>query len=175
MRGWRWAAVVVTALVVGGCGGEVALADRDSIDQFDVPSLDPTARHPCDLLPDETAIELGLLREGGSGSAQSDANCFFTDAVDSSVDVRVETYDPDAEGALAPVPHVLGEAFGGDDDHEYAAVEGYPGHTESFPDSCNLGVALSDEHRLFIQVSADDACETALLTARAVIAGAPRS
>lgn len=175
MRGWRWVPVVVTAVVVGGCGGTVELADRDSIDQFDVPPLDPTEHHPCDLLPDATAVELGLLHEGGAGSAQTGANCFFTNTVDSSVDVRVRTHDPDAEEVLAPVPHTLDAAFGGDDGHEYVSVEGYPGYTESFPDSCNLGVALSDDHALFIQVSADDACQTAISTAEAFIAAIPES
>lgn len=173
MRGWRWAAVVVAVVLVGGCGGEVDLAERDSIDQFDVPPLDPTARHPCDLLPDETAIDLGLLGEGDSGVPQSDDNCFFTDAIDSSVDVRVETHDPDAEEDEPPVPHTLSAAFEGGEAHEYVAVEGYPGYTETFPNSCNLGVATSDEHSLFVQVSAEDACETAIRTARSVIAGSP--
>lgn len=173
MRGWRWAAVAVAAMLVGGCGGEVDLADRDSIDQFDVPPLDPSVRHPCDLLTDETAIVLGLLAEGGGGSPQSDDNCFFTDAVDSSVDVRVETHDPDAEEDEPPVPRALSAAFEGGEAYEYVAVEGYPGYTETFPDSCNLGLATSDEHSLFVQVSADDACETAIQTARSLITASP--
>lgn len=174
MRGWRWATVTIMALLVGGCGGEVDLADRDSIDQFEVAPLNPTEHHPCDLLPNATAVDLGLLQEEGSGSAQSDANCFFTDTVDSSVDVRVRTHDPNAEEALPPVPHVLDAAFE-DDGHAYVTVEGYPGYTEPFPDSCNLGVALSDEHSLFIQVSADDACATAVSTAEALITELPQS
>ncbi|MBR8740671.1 DUF3558 family protein [Nocardiopsis sp. MG754419] len=173
MRAWRGVAVAVTAVLVGGCGGEIEPADRDSIDQFDVPALDPTAQHPCDLLPDATAVDLGLLEEGGSGSRQSDANCFFTNAVDSSVDVWVETYDPDTEEDGAPVVRTLAAAFEGGAGHEYVTVEGYPGHTETFPDSCNLDVALSDEHSLFVQVSADDACQTAVLTARALITASP--
>lgn len=173
MRGCGWAAVAVAAVLVGGCGGEVDLADRDSIDQFDVPPLDPGARHPCDLLTDETAVDLGLLAEGGGGSPQSDQNCFFTDAVDSSVDVRVRTHDPDADEDDPPVPRILSAAFEGGQAYEYVMVEGYPGYTETFSDSCNLELATSDTHSLFVQVSADDACETAIETARSLIAASP--
>ncbi|GAA1460734.1 hypothetical protein GCM10009603_23520 [Nocardiopsis exhalans] len=164
------------AVLVGGCAGEVELADRDSIDQFEVPALDPGAEHPCDLFPDATAIELGILHEDGSGSAQSDANCFFTNRVDASVDVRVDLREdlPDGEEAeKSAVAATVSAAFAGTDDQEFASVEGYPGVTTAFPDSCNLTVATSDEHELSVQVSADDACETALEIARTVIANSP--
>lgn len=177
MRGRGWAATAAAvAVLVGGCAGEVELADRDSIDQFGVPALDAAAEHPCDLLPDAAAVELGILHEDGSGSAQSDANCFFTNRVDASVDVRVDLRGdlPDEEEAeKSAVAATVSAAFAGAEDQEYTSVEGYPGVTTAFPDSCNLTVATSDEHELYVQVSADDACDTAVEVARTVIANAP--
>ena len=182
MRGRRRAATAVAATVlvlVGACGGETELAERDSIDQFEVPPLEPTAEHPCDLVTDTVAVELGILHEDGSGSAQSDSNCFFTNQVDASVDVRLEVLGEDedqgeeeAEETTA-VAAVVSAAFAGEDEQEFASVEGYPGVTTAFPDSCNLSVATSDEHELLVQVSADDACDTAVEVARTVIANSP--
>ncbi|QRN79246.1 MAG: DUF3558 domain-containing protein, partial [Nocardiopsis sp. BM-2018] len=63
MRGRGWAATAAAVVLVGGCSGEVELADRDSIDQFGVPALDLHAEHPCALVPDATAVELGILHE----------------------------------------------------------------------------------------------------------------
>jgi hypothetical protein len=179
MRGRSRAATTAAAVILlaGGCGGEVDLADRDSIDQFEVPALEATADHPCDLLTDAVAVELGILHEGGNGSAQSDSNCFYTNRVDASVDVRVDVPGDDAaagDGAEeTAVAAVVSAAFAGQADQEYTSVEGYPGVTTAFPDSCNLSVAASDEHTLFVQVSADDACETAVTIAGTVIANAP--
>ncbi|GAB3748500.1 DUF3558 family protein [Nocardiopsis nanhaiensis] len=170
MRGWRWAVTTASVILVGACAGEVELADRDSISQFEVAPLEPTAEHPCDLLPDDTAADLGILAEDGGGSPQSDTNCFYTDQVDSSVDVRVEEFEDADETVVATT---VAAAFSGEDGQEFASVEGYPGLTTEFPDSCNLNVATSDEHELFVQVSADDACETAVEVAAAVIASSP--
>ncbi|WP_017579522.1 DUF3558 family protein [Nocardiopsis valliformis] len=172
MRGRGRVATAAAVALVIGCSGEIELADRDSIDQFDVPALDLNAEHPCDLLPDATAVELGILHEDGSGSAQSDGNCYFTNRVDASVDVRVDLFDEDlaTESAVATT---VSAAFSGADGQEFASVGGYPGFTTAFPDSCNLTVATSDEHELFVQVSADDACDTAVKIARTVIANSP--
>lgn len=174
MRGRGWAATAAAVVLVGGCSGEVELADRDSIDQFGVPALDLHAEHPCALVPDATAVELGILHEDGSGSAQSDGNCYFTNRVDASVDVRVDRFDEDlaTESAVAAT---VSAAFSGAEGREFASVEGYPGFTTVFPDSCDLIVATSDEHELFVQVSADDACDTAVEVARTVIANSPES
>ena len=172
MRGRGWAATAAVAVLASGCSGEVELADRDSIDQFGVPALDLNAEHPCELVPDATAVELGILHEDGSGSAQSDGNCYFTNRVDASVDVRVDHFDEDlaTESAVATT---VSAAFSGTGGQEFASVEGYPGYTTAFPDSCGLVVAASDEHELFVQVSADDACDTAVEVARVVITNSP--
>lgn len=172
MRGRGWAATAVAAVLVSGCSGEAELADRDSIDQFEVPALDLTAEHPCDLLPDATAVALGILHEDGSGSDQSDGNCYFTNRVDASVDVRVDLFDEDLATGSA-VAAAVSAAFSGADGQEFTSVEGYPGVTTAFPGSCDLTVAASDEHELFVQVSADDACATAVEVARVVIANSP--
>ncbi|PWV58019.1 DUF3558 family protein [Nocardiopsis sp. L17-MgMaSL7] len=161
----RVRAAVVVALLLSGCA--VDLEERDSIRQFEVAALDPTDTHPCDLLPDATAVELGILDEEGEGSPQSDANCFYTNRVDASVDLRVEVHEEkDA------VESTVSAAFSGADDQEFASVEGYPGVTTEFPDSCNLTVAVSDEHSFYVQVSADEACEVAVEVARTAITNA---
>ncbi|WP_017587580.1 DUF3558 family protein [Nocardiopsis ganjiahuensis] len=172
-RGRAAAAVAAVSVLVGACGGETELAERDSIDQFGVPPLEPTAAHPCDLITDDVAVELGILHEDGSGSAQSDSNCFFTDRVDASVDVRVEVLDETGAEDTTAVAAVVSAAFAGEGGQEFADVEGYPGVTTAFPDSCNLSVATSDEHELSVQVSADDACDTAVEIARTAIANSP--
>lgn len=158
----RVRAAVVVALLLSGCA--VDLEERDSIRQFEVAALDPTDTHPCDLLPDATAVELGILDEEGEGSPQSDANCFYTNRVDASVDLRVEVHEEkDA------VEDTVAAAFSGADDQEFVSVAGYPGVTTEFPDSCNLTVAVSDEHSFYVQVSADEACEMAVEVARTAI------
>ncbi|MEU3016691.1 DUF3558 family protein [Nocardiopsis sp. NPDC007018] len=166
-----WARVAVAGvtgvLLVGGCAADRELADRDSIRQFEVSAWDPSDAHPCDLVSDPTARELRILDQEGSGSAQSDANCFYTNRVDASVDVRVETHEErDA------VAGVIEAAFSGREGQTYVHVEGYPGVTTQFPDSCNLSVAVSDDHSVYVQVSADEACERAVEVARVVVAHA---
>lgn len=162
----RGRVAVAAVLLVSGCGS-AELAERDSIRQFEVPALDPTDTHPCDLLPDATAVELGILDEEGEGSPQSDANCFYTNRVDASVDLRVEVHEEkDA------VEDTVAAAFSEADDQEFVSVEGYPGVTTEFPDSCNLTVATSNEHSFYVQVSADEACEVAVEVARTAITNA---
>ncbi|WP_017546387.1 DUF3558 family protein [Nocardiopsis prasina] len=161
----RVRATVVVALLLSGCA--VDLEERDSIRQFEVAALDPTHTHPCALLPDAAAVELGILDEEGEGSPQSDANCFYTNRVDASVDLRVEVHEEkDA------VETTVAAAFSGADDQEFVSVEGYPGVTTEFPDSCNLTVGVSDEHSFYVQVSADEACEVAVEVARTAITNA---
>ncbi|MFE1166944.1 DUF3558 family protein [Nocardiopsis sp. NPDC058789] len=153
---------VVAAFLLTGCA--VELEERDSIRQFEVSALDPTSAHPCDLLPDPAAVDLGILDEEGEGSPQSDANCFYTNRVDASVDLRVEVHEErDA------VESTVATAFSGPEDEEFVSVEGYPGVTLEFPDSCDLTVAVSDEHSFYVQVSADEACELAVGVARTAI------
>ena len=153
---------VVVALLLSGCA--VELEERDSIRQFEVGALDPTHTHPCALLSDAAAVELGILDQEGEGSPQSDANCFYTNRVDASVDLRVEVHEErDA------VESTVSAGFSGAEDEEFVSVEGYPGVTTEFPDSCNLTVAVSDEHSFYVQVSADAACEVAVEVARTAI------
>ncbi len=161
----RARAAVVAALLLSGCAAE--LEERDSIRQFDVAALDPTNAHPCDLLPDTAAVELGILAPGGEGSRQSDANCYYTNRVDASVDLRVEVHE-DGDAVEATVS----AAFSGADDQGFVSLEGYPGVSTEFPDSCNLGVAVSDGHSFFVQVSADEACGTAVEVARTAVTNA---
>ncbi|WP_431871316.1 DUF3558 family protein [Nocardiopsis eucommiae] len=159
---------VVAALLLTGCA--VELEERDSIRQFEVSALDPTGTHPCALVPDAAAVDLGILDEEGEGSPQSNANCFYTNRVDASVDLRVEVHEErDA------VESTVSAGFSGAEDEEFVSVEGYPGVTLEFPDSCDLTVAVSDEHSFYVQVSADEACEVAVGVASAAIANAQES
>ncbi|QVQ54478.1 DUF3558 domain-containing protein [Spiractinospora alimapuensis] len=186
--------LLTVALLTAGCGGgatpedgadeqgdpetaeaeDVPLEQRDSIAQFDVPALDPTAVEPCELLPDEEARDLGALPDDGAGVSQTESSCFYSDPMTGTISVKVnEGMATDRTMAWLTLQSAFTDAEEVEEVTDYVDVSGYPAYTTDYGGACNLDLALSDDHGLFFQAQSDDPCYLAVRAGEVVVANTP--
>ena len=194
MRIHGFGAVVAAVLMLAGCSGqeaaepeeatEIPVEERESIADFDVEPLDPAATEPCALITAEEAESLGIETEQAAEQDDTDGtddteeddprtekNCHWTGQEQVALDLRVDTHTATDRTA---VWHVIASGMLEESKQELVDIAGYPATELSVSDrSCNVEVAVSDEH--YLQAQSDDPCEFGRRAAETAIGNTPQA